>query len=133
MKLGGTYTDGKLVVDAIRAWATAMDKSIVEACYCIGITTTSFYKWANGQMVQYRTLAKIESTIGKIVVPVPRKMPDYETVEVHADKWAQLVDCLLDAHARRESHVDMAIAVSCAKGCMDAILDYQEKALEVRS
>lgn len=130
MKLGGTYTDGKLVVDAIRAWATATNQSIVDACDRMGVTTTSFYNWANGQMVQQRTLAKIESTIGKVVVPAPRKMPEYETVEVHADKWAQLVDCLLDAHTRRESHVDMAIAVNYAKECMDAILDYQEKELE---
>jgi hypothetical protein len=133
MSKSSTYTDGKLVVDAIRAWAVATNQSIVDACDRMGVTTTSFYNWANGQMVQQRTLAKIESTIGKVVVPVPRKMPEYETVEVHADKWAQLVDCLMDAHARRESHVDMAIAVSCAKGCMDAILDLQEKEMEARS
>ncbi len=115
------YIDGKLVVDFIESWAKSEGVSIVNACSALNLNTQSYYGWKNGQCVRRDTVKRLEEKIGK---PLVVKAP---TIEVDLDKFNQLVDNLLDAHRGRESHIDMAIAVACAKGCLDAILDMQEK------
>lgn len=119
MKSG--YIEGKLVVDFIESWAKSEGVSIVNACSALNLNTQSYYGWRNGQCVRRDTVKRLEEKIGK---PLVVKAP---TIEVDLDKFNQLVDNLLDAHRSRESHIDMAIAVACAKGCLDAILDMQEK------
>lgn len=113
------YIDGKLVVDFIESWAKSEGVSIVNACSALSINTQSYYGWKNGQCVRRDTVKRLEEKVGK---PLVVKAP---TIEVDLDKWNQLVDNLLDAHRSRESHIDMAIAVAYAKGCLDAILDRQ--------
>ena len=115
------YIDGKLVVDFIESWAKSEGVSIVNACSALNLNTQSYYGWKNGLCVRRDTVKRLEEKVGK---PLVVKAP---TIEVDLDKFNQLVDNLLDAHRSRESHIDMAIAVACAKGCLDAILDMQEK------
>lgn len=118
MKSG--YIEGKLVVDYVKAWAEREGLSVVKACGALNLNTQSYYGWQNGQCVRRDTVKRLEAHIGK---PLVVKAP---TIEVDLDKFNQLVDNLLDAHRSRESHIDMAIAVACAKGCLDAIIDRQE-------
>jgi hypothetical protein len=119
------YTSGRVVTDAITAWASSEGLSIFGACDKLGVSNQSFYGWAHGKRVTHRIVQRIEAVIGPVketAYPVPEGK-----LLVDADKFNQLVDNVLDAHRSRESHIDIAIAVACAKGCVDAIIDLQEQ------
>jgi hypothetical protein len=128
------YTEGTVVVDAIKAWADQQEVSVFSACLTMGIATQSYYGWAHGKRrVSSRLLKRIESYIGPI--NSKRHIAPKGKLIVDASVFNALVDHVYNAHSIRtnkvdanlNAYIDISIAVTHAKGCIDMILDEQEK------